>query len=111
MEIAEIKARLPLASVLARYGLAPDASGRMRCPFHDDRSPSFHVYADAWHCFALRPLIEAVWMNDAGDADIRLPNLALRRIRCEAEDGVQVFLSHILPVGLSALPSSRGSEA
>lgn len=52
MEIAEIKARLPLASVLARYGLVPDASGRMRCPFHDDRTPSFHVYGEDWHCFA-----------------------------------------------------------
>lgn len=52
MEIAEIKSRLPVVAVLARYGLAPDGSGRMRCPFHDDRTPSFQVYPDAWHCFA-----------------------------------------------------------
>lgn len=54
MEIAEIKARLPLAAVLARYGLHPDASGRMRCPFHDDRQASFQLYAEtgSFYCFA-----------------------------------------------------------
>lgn len=54
MTIAEIKARLPLREVLQRYGLKPDASGRMRCPFHEDKTPSFQVYFDTqqWHCFA-----------------------------------------------------------
>ena len=54
MEIAEIKSRLPLVSVLARYGLRPDASGRMRCPFHEDRTASFQLYAatESFYCFA-----------------------------------------------------------
>ena len=54
MEIAQIKARLPLVDVLARYGLKPDKSGRMRCPFHDDKTPSFQVYFDTnrFTCFA-----------------------------------------------------------
>jgi DNA primase len=64
MEISEIKARLPLASVLARYGLSAQA-GRMRCPFHDDQSPSFHVYPESgrWHCFA-----EGCRAHGGGDA-------------------------------------------
>jgi DNA primase len=54
MEIAEIKARLPIANVLARYGHQPDGSGRMKCPFHDDKSPSFQVFRDTqrFTCFA-----------------------------------------------------------
>ena len=45
MEIAEIKARLPLSRVLEHYGWTPDARGRMRCPFHDDATPSMQIYA------------------------------------------------------------------
>jgi DNA polymerase I-like protein with 3'-5' exonuclease and polymerase domains len=26
-------------------------NGKMCCPFHDDATPSLHVYADHWHCF------------------------------------------------------------
>ena len=54
MEIAQIKARLPLVEVLARYGLKPDKSGRMTCPFHEDQTPSFQVYFETnrFTCFA-----------------------------------------------------------
>ena len=44
MEIAEIKARLPILQVLHRYGLKPDSAGRLRCPFHDDTTPSLQIY-------------------------------------------------------------------
>ena len=54
MEINQIKARLSIREVLARYGYRPDASGRMKCPFHDDKTPSFQVYLDTnrFTCFA-----------------------------------------------------------
>ena len=54
MEIAQIKARLSIVEVLRRYGLRVDASGRMKCPFHDDKTPSFQVYVDTnrFTCFA-----------------------------------------------------------
>jgi CHC2 zinc finger len=29
----------------------PDRSGKHCCPFHEERSPSFHVYSDHYHCF------------------------------------------------------------
>lgn len=54
MQIPEIKARLPLARVLAHYSLQPDARGRMRCPFHDDATPSMQAYeaTGTVYCFA-----------------------------------------------------------
>lgn len=54
MEIQEIKARLSIESVLRRYGHAPEKSGRMRCPFHEDTSPSFQIWPESgrWKCFS-----------------------------------------------------------
>ena len=54
MTIPEIKARLPLGQVLSHYGWTPDGRGRMRCPFHDDATPSMQVYTETGtvYCFA-----------------------------------------------------------
>ena len=54
MTIPEIKARLPLSRVLDHYAWTPDARGRMRCPFHDDATPSMQVYPETGtaYCFA-----------------------------------------------------------
>ena len=40
MEINEIKQRLTQAEVLKHYGLKPDKSLRLHCPFHEDKAPS-----------------------------------------------------------------------
>jgi DNA primase len=39
--------------VQALAGAEVSSSGRLRCPLpeHEDRSPSFRVYPDGWHCF------------------------------------------------------------
>ncbi len=29
-----------------------DRSGKVVCPFHDDHSPSCHIYPDSYHCFS-----------------------------------------------------------
>lgn len=54
MEIPEIKARLPLETVLTHYGLAPDKNQRLLCPFHPDRTPSLQLYpkTNTWCCFS-----------------------------------------------------------
>jgi DNA primase len=54
MEITDIKQQLSLLKVLAHYGLAPDRNNRLKCPFHDDTTPSFQVYpkTNTWHCFS-----------------------------------------------------------
>jgi len=54
MQIPEIRSRLSLSKVLAHYNWKPDARGRMRCPFHDDKSPSLQTYPETGtvYCFA-----------------------------------------------------------
>jgi len=54
MEIQEIKQRLSILTVLNHYGLKPDRNGRLCCPFHDDKTPSFQVYpkTGTWTCFS-----------------------------------------------------------
>lgn len=54
MEIQEIKRRLSIETVLARYQLTPDRNQRLKCPFHDDKTPSMQVYpkTGTWNCFS-----------------------------------------------------------
>ncbi|MBO9154074.1 CHC2 zinc finger domain-containing protein [Chitinophaga sp. GCM10012297] len=51
MEISEIKQRLGLSQVLQHYGLKPDKSHRLHCPFHDDTTPSLQVYYKTQTCY------------------------------------------------------------
>lgn len=47
----------PERYVAALTGLRVGRGGKVRCPLHDDRVPSLHVYADAesgWYCFGCR---------------------------------------------------------
>lgn len=44
MEIQEIKSRLTLAMLLQHYGLKADKQARLKCPFHNDRTPSLQLY-------------------------------------------------------------------
>ena len=48
----EIKAEVSMRDVLARYGLAANRAGFIRCPFHQgDREASMKVYDQDFHCF------------------------------------------------------------
>lgn len=51
MDIQEIKQQLTLAEVLRHYGLKPDKSLRLHCPFHDDKTPSLQVYYKTHTCY------------------------------------------------------------
>lgn len=49
----ELRARTPLAAVVGRR-VKLARSGRNwkgNCPFHNEKSPSFYVYEDGYHCF------------------------------------------------------------
>jgi len=54
MEIQEIKQRLTMAQVLAKYNLKPDKHLRLCCPFHEDKTPSLQVYykTHTAYCFS-----------------------------------------------------------
>jgi len=40
MEIQEIKQSLSIIKVLANYNLIPDRNNRLKCPFHEDKTPA-----------------------------------------------------------------------
>lgn len=49
--VADIKAKFTIESVLASKGVEVKG-GKARCPFHDDRTPSFSIKDGHWKCFA-----------------------------------------------------------
>jgi len=53
MEIPDIKRHLPIATVLQHYNLTPDRNKQIRCPFHEDDTPSCRIYPEtnSFHCF------------------------------------------------------------
>jgi len=44
MEIQDIKANLKIEAVLSHYGLSLDKNGMIKCPFHNDKTPSMQIY-------------------------------------------------------------------
>lgn len=51
MDIQTIKERLTIVQVLEYYGLQVDKNNRLRCPFHDDKTPSLQVYPKTNTCY------------------------------------------------------------
>ena len=51
--INELKARSPIGDVISRYVTLKRAGSNMvgLCPFHSEKSPSFTVFEDHFHCF------------------------------------------------------------
>jgi DNA primase/energy-coupling factor transporter ATP-binding protein EcfA2 len=54
MTIEEIKTRLTLAMLLQHYGLKADKQNRLKCPFHNDKTPSLQLYykTQTAYCFS-----------------------------------------------------------
>lgn len=44
MEITEIKSKLTISELIKHYGLKADKQNRLKCPFHDDKTPSLQLY-------------------------------------------------------------------
>ena len=44
MEISDIKSRLSITDVLTHYGIKSDRNNRVKCPWHDDKTPSLKIY-------------------------------------------------------------------
>ena len=53
MTIPDIKANLPITTVLNHYDLTPNKNHLLNCPFHNDNTASLQVYpkTNTWHCF------------------------------------------------------------
>ena len=52
-EIDRLLLAIPAAEyVHALTGLSPDRTGKIHCPFHEDRTPSLQLYEDGtWYCY------------------------------------------------------------
>jgi DNA primase len=51
MTIQEIKQRLTLSMLLQHYGLKADKQNRLKCPFHNDKTPSLQLYYKTQTCY------------------------------------------------------------
>ena len=47
----EIKQTYSMTDILNRYGLQPNRSGFICCPFHKEKTASMKIYPDSFHCF------------------------------------------------------------
>lgn len=49
----EIKSKLDIVEVAEFYGLELNRHGKACCPFHDEKTPSFHIYpkTQSFYCF------------------------------------------------------------
>lgn len=52
MNTDDIKRAYTMRDILSRYGLQPNRSGFLNCPFHNgDRTASLKIYKDSFYCF------------------------------------------------------------
>ncbi len=97
----ELRARTPLSSLIGRR-VKLSKSGRNWkgcCPFHGEKSPSFHVYDDHFHCFgcgAHGDAISFVMQSEgaafpeaverlAGEAGLEVPKASPRAVEAERQ--------------------------
>ena len=46
-----VKAAVPMRAAAERFGLEVNYAEMVRCPFHDDHTPSMKLYDDHFYCF------------------------------------------------------------
>lgn len=51
MTSEEIKQEYSMGEIVGRYGLMPNRSGYIPCPFHKEKTASMKIYAKDYHCF------------------------------------------------------------
>jgi DNA primase len=102
MEIADIKSRLSIESVLIHYGLTPDRNGMLSCPFHEDGTPSMQLYATTVHCFST---------NCAQHGkNIDVIDFILHKEGCTKHEAIMKAKAMIGALGpLKSMPESLGS--
>lgn len=51
MKSEEIKKGYSMKRIVSRYGIKPNRSGFIQCPFHDEKTASMKLYEDSYYCF------------------------------------------------------------
>lgn len=96
MEINDIKTRLSMIEVLQHYNLKPNKNNMLKCPFHDDKTPSLQIYpqTNTYCCFSSN--------CTAGTGDqIQFIGLYEKLNKHEAILKAQSLISVIIPPGLN----------
>ena len=85
----EVRARTPLAPLIGRRTKLQRAGRQWRacCPFHGEKTPSFYIYDDHFHCFGCGAHGDAVEVPDAAAIS---PLSSRRWNRLAAEAGLEV---------------------
>ena len=47
----KLSEQIPITEAARRYGLQVNPKGLALCPFHREKTPSFKLYKDGFHCF------------------------------------------------------------
>src|SRR5215213_494804 len=105
----ELRARTPLHGLIGRKTRLARNGRQWKgcCPFHNEKSPSFYVYDDHFHCFGCGAHGDAITFPMRAEG-ASFPE-AVERLAAEA--GLEVPA----PVGFSrssraAVPASRGMQ-
>jgi hypothetical protein len=51
MIFEQVKSGVTVSAVVEKYHTAPNRSNKVRCPFHDDDTPSMSIKEPMWQCF------------------------------------------------------------
>ena len=132
--LEELRARTPLAALISRRVKLSRSGRQMKgcCPFHGEKTPSFYVYEDGYHCFGCgahgdaisfvmqtqgASFMEAV-QSLAGEAGLELPKASASAEAAERQrldlhgvlDAAQAHYTRALhtPAGAAALAYLRG---
>ena len=124
----ELRARTDLPALLSRSTKLSRAGRDWRgcCPFHDEKTPSFYVYADHYHCFGCGAHGDAVrWLTDkqglafpdavrelAGAAGLDVPEESREaKAKAERQAGLREPLAAAAEWFAARLWSADGAEA
>ena len=105
MEIQEIKQHLPINLVLKHYHLQCDRNLRLKCPFHDDKTPSMQVYpkTNTWTCFSSNCVAGS---GDQVDFIMRMEEVSKHEAILKAKE----LVGHMDPVPQQKRPSTKESS-
>lgn len=104
MEISEIKTRLTLSMLLQHYGLKADKQNRLKCPFHNDKTPSLQLYykTQTAFCFSTN-------CNTHGKA-IDVIDFILYYEKCSKHEAIKKAERIISPIIQASPISSQANE-
>ena len=97
----EVKARVSIEDLVRQTGQEPTYRRNLHCPFHEDSSPSLHIYQDGgWKCFGCGKHGDTLdWLGYALYGDQYDPASHLRDV-----------IDHVGELGVKPLPTTTRAQ-